>query len=199
MTVTRDVNLWHLSAPRQRQPLSVSIPLGATTRQAASGLFLVQGKYKYDAIHGRGELRRALSGTAHTTRHLRGLAATIYLHHSGHASSESLDTMVVFDHTGKLYARGDAIQRLGAWPQHIRKEARRVSLSLRHFICKASSRADLKARRSGRWGIQRIGRVQPKDNFSHGNRPTTGRSIAPTANIYNSGDGYGSPTSSVQP
>ena len=82
--------------------------LGATDKAGSKPPILGQGEYQYEAIHDWGELPRTIKyGNTHGV--CEDSQGNIYVHHTVHANSDSLDTMVVFDHrTASSSAPGDA-------------------------------------------------------------------------------------------
>src|SRR5215468_3752304 len=75
--------------------------LHATDKSGTKPPILGQGEFKYEAFHDWGELPRTIKfGNTHGV--CEDSQGNIYVHHTVHATSESLDTMVVFDHKGKF-------------------------------------------------------------------------------------------------
>src|SRR5258707_13606100 len=75
--------------------------LGATDKAGNKPPLVGEGEHKYEALHDWGELPRTIRyGNTHGV--CEDSQGHIYIHHTVHASSESLDTMVVFDQQGKF-------------------------------------------------------------------------------------------------
>src|SRR5690242_13247285 len=75
--------------------------LSATDKAGSKAPVLGEGEYQYEAIHDWGELPRTIKyGNTHGI--CEDSQGHIYIHHTVHAHSDSLDTMVVFDHKGKF-------------------------------------------------------------------------------------------------
>src|SRR5690348_14967827 len=75
--------------------------LGATDKAGSRRPILGDGEHKFEAIHDWGELPRTIKyGNTHGV--CEDSQGNIYVHHTVHATSDSLDTMVVFDSEGKF-------------------------------------------------------------------------------------------------
>src|SRR5438128_1334486 len=75
--------------------------LGATDESGSKAPILGQGEHQYEAIHDWGDLPRTIKyGNTHGV--CEDSQGNIYVHHTVHATSDSLDTMVVFDPKGKF-------------------------------------------------------------------------------------------------
>ena len=95
--------------------------LGATDKAASKAPILGQGEHQYEAIHDWGELPRTIKyGNTHGV--CEDSQGNIYVHHTVNATSDSLDTMVVFDHKGKFVRSWGRQFKGGAHGLTIRKE-----------------------------------------------------------------------------
>ncbi|MGA8862126.1 MAG: hypothetical protein WB506_19130, partial [Candidatus Sulfotelmatobacter sp.] len=75
--------------------------LRATDKAGLKPPILGQGGHQYEAIHDWGKLPRTIKyGNTHGV--CEDSQGNIYIHHTVNATSESLDTMVVFDQKGKF-------------------------------------------------------------------------------------------------
>ena len=84
--------------------------LGVTDKAGTRAPVLGEGDHKYEALHDWGELPRTIRyGNTHGV--CEDSQGNIYVHHTVNASSESLDTMVVFDQKGSSSAPGDGSSR----------------------------------------------------------------------------------------
>jgi hypothetical protein len=105
---------------------------GATDKSGMKTSILGQGEYQYEAIHDWGELPRTIK-YGNTQAFVRTLRAIIYIHHTVHATSESLDTMVVFDEKGKFVRAWGRQFKGGAHGLTIRQEGSQEFLYLCDF------------------------------------------------------------------
>ncbi len=75
--------------------------LGATDKAGNKPPILGEGEHKYEALHDWGELPSTIRyGNTHGV--CEDSQGHIYVHHTVNATSESLDTVVVFDQKGKF-------------------------------------------------------------------------------------------------
>src|SRR6266849_1501282 len=82
---------------------SVAAPiiLAATNKSGSALPVMGEGAHRYEATHDWGELPEGLAyGNTHGV--CEDSQGNIYVHHTVNASSQSLDTMVVFDPKGKF-------------------------------------------------------------------------------------------------
>ena len=88
--------------------------LRAMDKAGTKAPILGSGAYQFEAIHDWGELPRTIKfGNTHGVG--EDSQGNIYIHHTVHATSESLDTMVVFDQQGQVRSLlGTSIQRRSA-------------------------------------------------------------------------------------
>ena len=95
--------------------------LGATNKAGGAKPILGEGEHKYEAIHDWGELpSRIKYGNTHGV--VRDSQGHIYVHHTVHATSESADSVVVFDDKGKFVRSWGKQYKGGAHGLHLQKE-----------------------------------------------------------------------------
>ncbi|MFZ0276025.1 MAG: hypothetical protein WA254_11740 [Candidatus Sulfotelmatobacter sp.] len=121
--------------------------LRATDKAGTKPPILGQGEHQYEAIHDWGELPRTIKyGNTHGV--CEDSQGNIYIHHTVNATSESLDTMVVFDQKGKFVRSWGRQFKGGAHGLTLGKvRKRRVPLSLR-LRARNRNQAHLERRRS---------------------------------------------------
>jgi hypothetical protein len=116
----------------------------------------------------------------------------IYVHHTVHATSESLDTMVVFDHKGKFIRSWGRQFRGGAHGLTIRKEGSDEFLYLCDFQHGIVTKRALKGEEVFTLGYPAESEAyKPKNSGLVIPYRPTNVAIAPNGDIY-VGDGYGS-------
>src|ERR1022692_4921847 len=94
--------------------------LGATDKTGAKAPVIGIGKHTYEAMHDWGELPAGIKyGNTHGV--VEDSQGHIYVHHTVHATSESADSMVVFDEKGKFVKSWGKEFKGGAHGLHIRK------------------------------------------------------------------------------
>ena len=104
-------------------PVVSPILLGMQDKAASKAPVLGSGAYTYEAIHDWGELPPRIKwGNTHGV--VEDSQGQIYVHHTVHATSDSADTMVVFDRHGKFVRSWGADFRGVAHGLHIRREGR---------------------------------------------------------------------------
>jgi hypothetical protein len=102
-------------------PVLSPIILGAQDKAGTSAPVLGQGAFTYEAIHDWGELPPSIRwGNTHGV--VEDSQGDIYVHHTVHATSDSADSMVVFDRHGKFVRSWGKAFRGVAHGLHIRKE-----------------------------------------------------------------------------
>jgi 6-bladed beta-propeller len=167
--------------------------LAAPAILGAAKLPLVgQGEFQYEVIHDWGELpSRIRYGNTHGV--CEDSQGHIYVHHTVHDSSESHDTMVVFDEKGKFVKSWGKEFKGGAHGLHIRKEGATEYL----YLCDTKRGIVVKTTLDGE-EVFTIGYPKESDKYkpaSGGQAATpyspTNLAIAPNGDIY-VGDGYGS-------
>lgn len=160
------------------------------------------GEYRYEAIHDWGVLPPQIKwGNTHGV--VEDSQGNIYVHHTVHATSDSADTIVVFDASGKFVRSWGKEYRGVAHGMHIRKEGSTefLYLTVNAANPKMAPQPDmqavvLKTTLGGEivWKIER-----PPDTEGYRPGPDGARkpynptnvAIAPNGDVY-VGDGYGS-------
>jgi hypothetical protein len=164
--------------------------LGATDKAGSKVPILGQGEHQYEAIHDWGELPRTIKyGNTHGV--CEDSQGNIYIHHTVHATSDSLDTMVVFDRKGKFVRSWGRQFKGGAHGLAIRKEGSEEFLYLCDFEHGIVTKRTLRGEEVFTLGYPAESEAyKPKDKTPAAYRPTN-VAIAPNGDIY-VGDGYGS-------
>jgi len=177
--------------------------LGVQNKSGSKAPVLGSGAYTYEAIHDWGELPANIKwGNTHGV--VEDSQGNIYVHHTVHATSDSADSMVVFDRNGKFIRSWGKEFRGVAHGLHIRKEGSDEFLYLtvnatnpRMTPQPAMQAVVVKATPKGEivWKIQGPPDVdaykQPNADGSPKRYNPTNLAIAPNGDIY-VGDGYGS-------
>jgi hypothetical protein len=165
--------------------------LGATDKAGSKPPILGQGQYQYEAIHDWGELPRTIKyGNTHGVG--EDSQGNIYIHHTVHATSESLDTIVVFDPNGKFVRSWGRQFKGGAHGLTIRKEGTEEFLYLCDFLHGVVTKRTLQGEEVFNLGYPaESSAYQSKDRASAVLYRPTNVAIAPNGDIY-IGDGYGS-------
>jgi hypothetical protein len=165
--------------------------LGATGKTGAKAPVVGIGKHTYEAIHDWGELPAGIKyGNTHGV--VEDSQGHIYVHHTVHATSESADSMVVFDEKGKFVKSWGKEFKGGAHGLHIRKEGSTEFL----YLCDTARGIVMKATLDGE-SVFTLG--YPDESAAYqpgpdGRKPKyspTNLAIAPNGDLY-VGDGYGS-------
>lgn len=165
--------------------------LGATDKSGSKTPILGDGGHKFEAIHDWGELPRTIKyGNTHGV--CEDSQGNIYVHHTVHATSDSLDTMVVFDSEGKFVRSWGRQFKGGAHGLSIRKEGSEEFLYLCDYQHGIVTKRTLRGEEVFTLGYPaESAAYKPKDqNTTVAYRPTN-VAIAPNGDIY-VGDGYGS-------
>ena len=165
--------------------------LGATDKAASKAPILGQGEYRYEAIHDWGELPRTIKyGNTHGV--CEDSQGNIYIHHTVNAASDSLDTIVVFDHKGKFVRSWGRQFKGGAHGLTIRKEGSGEFLYLCDYEHGIVTKRTLTGEEVFTLGYPaESAAYKPKDQTSAVVYRPTNVAIAPNGDIY-VGDGYGS-------
>jgi hypothetical protein len=165
--------------------------LRASDKAGVKRPILGEGEYTYEAIHDWGELpSRIRYGNTHGV--VRDSQGHIYVHHTVHATSESADTVVVFDHNSKFVTSWGKQYKGGAHGLHIRKEGSSEYLYLCDQLHGIVTKRTLKGEE-----VFTLGYPMESDAYKIGpdrQRPVyrpTNLAIAPNGDLY-VGDGYGS-------
>jgi hypothetical protein len=165
--------------------------LGATDKAGSKAPILGEGEHQYEAIHDWGELPRTIKyGNTHGV--CEDSQANIYIHHTVHSGSDSSDTMVVFDHSGKFIRSWGRQFKGGAHGLTIRKEGSEEFLYLCDFQHGIVTKRTLKGEEVFTLGYPaESDAYKPKEKTSAVVYRPTNVAIAPNGDIY-VGDGYGS-------
>jgi hypothetical protein len=165
--------------------------LSATDKAGSKAPILGDGDHKYEAIHDWGELPRTIKyGNTHGVG--EDSQGNIYVHHTVNASSDSLDTIVVFDHKGKFVRSWGRQFKGGAHGLTIRKEGSEEFLYLCDYQHGIVTKRTLKGEEVFTLGYPAESPAyKPKDQSSAVVYRPTNVAIAPNGDIY-VGDGYGS-------
>ena len=183
-------------------PFLGPVLLGTQDKAGTKRPVLGSGAHRYEAIHDWGELPTQIKwGNTHGV--VEDSQHNIYVHHTVHATSESADSMVVFDGKGKFVRSWGKEFRGVAHGLHIRKEGRDEFLYLTVTAAnpKQTPQPDmqavvLKATPKGEivWKIQGppdVDAYKPGADGTPKRYNPTNLAIAPNGDIY-VGDGYGS-------
>jgi hypothetical protein len=183
-------------------PVLSPILLGTQDKSGAKAPVLGSGAYTYEAIHDWGELPARIKwGNTHGV--VEDSQGNIYVHHTVHATSDSADSMVVFDNRGKFIRSWGKEFRGVAHGLHIRKEGRDefVYLTVNATNPKMTPQPEMqavviKATPKGEivWKIQGppdVDAYRPGADGAPKRYNPTNVAIAPNGDIY-VGDGYGS-------
>ena len=104
-------------------PVLSPILLGTQDKSGSKPPVLGSGAHTYEALHDWGELPARIKwGNTHGV--VEDSQGNIYVHHTVHATSDSADSMVVFDKKGKFIRSWGKEFRGVAHGLHIRKEGR---------------------------------------------------------------------------
>ena len=149
------------------------------------------GAHTYEVHHDWGELPRNIAyGNTHGV--VEDSQGRMYVHHTVHATSESADSMVVFDAKGKFIKSWGKDFKGGAHGLHIRKEGSTEFL----YLCDTKRAVVVKATLNGE-EVFTLGYPDMSEAYKpgpDGRKPRyspTNLAIAPNGDIY-VGDGYGS-------
>jgi hypothetical protein len=183
-------------------PILSPILLGAQNKSGTRAPVLGSGAFTYEAIHDWGTLPATLKwGNTHGV--VEDSQGNIYVHHTVHQTSESADSMVVFDAKGKFIRSWGKEFRGVAHGLHIRKEGRDEFLyltvnatnprltpqpELQAVVVKATPKGEIV------WKIQGPpagDAYKPGPDGAAKRYNPTNVAIAPNGDVY-VGDGYGS-------
>lgn len=150
------------------------------------------GAHVYEAVHDWGELPKSISyGNTHGV--CVDAQGRVYIHHTVHASSQSDDTMVVFDHKGKFVRSWGPEFKGGAHGLHIHREGSSEFL----YLCDTQRAVVVKMTLAGE-KVWQLG--YPKESQAYrlnadGSQAVkyspTNLAVAPNLDVYVA-DGYGS-------
>ena len=165
--------------------------LGATDKAGAKAPVVGTGKHTYEALHDWGELPADIKyGNTHGV--VEDSQGHIYVHHTVNATSESADSMVVFDENGKFVKSWGKEFKGGAHGLHIQKEGSTEFL----YLCDTARGIVMKATLNGE-AVFTLGYPDESAAYqpgSDGKKPKyspTNLAIAPNGDLF-VGDGYGS-------
>jgi hypothetical protein len=182
---------------------AVPLVLGTQNKSGSKAPVLGSGAFTYEAIHDWGTLPPSLKwGNTHAV--VEDSQGFIHVHHTVHATSESADTVVVFDSKGKFVRSWGRQFRGVAHGMQLRREGRDEFLYLtvnatnpRLSPQPEAQACVVKATLKGEvvWTIQGPPDVpqykEPNPDGSAKRYNPTNVAIAPNGDIY-VGDGYGS-------
>jgi len=181
------------SRRRFLQDATAAVPfiLHADDKAGSKRPVLGSGDHTYEAYHDWGELPAGLRyGNTHGV--VEDSQGRIYVHHTVHATSESSDSMVVFDSKGKFIKSWGKEFKGGAHGLHIRKEGSTEFL----YLCDTKRAVVVKATLDGEevWSIgypEQSEAYKPGADGKNQKYSPTNLAIAANGDIY-VGDGYGS-------
>src|SRR5580698_9295381 len=177
---------------RQALAAAFAFPMIARPDKSGSKLpVLGSGSHVYEAQHDWGELPAGIRyGNTHGV--VEDSQGRIYVHHTVHASSESSDSMVVFDAKGRFIKSWGREFKGGAHGLHIQKEGSTEFL----YLCDTKRGVVVKATLDGE-EVFSIGYPDQSEAYkpgADGKRPKyspTNLAIGPNGDLYVA-DGYGS-------
>ncbi len=171
--------------------LSAPIILHATNKSGSALPIVGEGAHRYEVTHDWGELPASIRyGNTHGV--CEDSQGNIYVHHTVNASSESSDSMVVFDAKGKFVRSWGSEFKGGAHGLHIHREGSQEFL----YLCDTKKALVTKRTLKGE-EVWTIGYPEQSDAYKPGadgkkiKYSPTNLAIAPNGDIY-VGDGYGS-------
>ena len=165
--------------------------LGAANKSGSKLPVIGEGSHKYEVIHDWGNLPASIKyGKTHGV--CEDSQGQIYVHHTVHAASESHDTMVVFDASGKFVKSWGREFEGGAHGLHIHQEGKQEFL----YLCDTKRGLVVKTTTNGE-EVFTIGypkeseQYKPDADGAKKKYSPTNLAVAPNGDIY-VGDGYGS-------
>ena len=169
----------------------------AASKTDSKNPILGTGEHQYECIHDWGELPSNIKyGNTHSV--CEDSQGHIYIHHTVHATSQSPDSVVVFDNKGKFVRSFGAMFRGGAHGMHLSKEGKTEYLYFcdeKHGIV---TKRTLKGEEVWTMGYPQGSPIYQKGPGSNGpgganglNYRPTNFAIAPNL-VFWVGDGYGS-------
>ncbi len=176
--------------------------LGMQDKAGVKAPVVGEGAFRYEATHDWGELpaRIAWGNTRGVVEDAQG---HIHVHHTVHATSQSADTMVVFDRRGRFVRSWGKAFRGVAHGLHLRREGRDEYLYLtvnaadpKWTTQPATQAAVVKTTLTGEvvWTIQgppSVDAYKPASDGTPARYNPTNVAIAPNGDVYVA-DGYGS-------
>ncbi len=186
-----DVSRRHILGTVAAAASAVPMILRADDKSGTKLPVMGSGEHVYEAQHDWGELPAGIRyGNTHGV--VEDSQGHIYVHHTVHASSESSDSMVVFDAKGRFIKSWGREFKGGAHGLHIQKEGSTEFL----YLCDTKRGIVVKATLDGE-EVFTIGYPDQSDAYkpgADGKRPKyspTNLAIGPNGDLY-VGDGYGS-------
>ena len=183
-------------------PLAGPVLLGMQDKAGTKAPVLGTGAYTYEAIHDWGTLPPSLRwGNTHGV--VEDAQGHIYVHHTVHATSDSADTVVVFDDKGRFVRSWGSQFKGVAHGLHLRREGKEEFLYLTANAANpkatpqpGTQAAVVKTTLKGEvvWTIQGppdVAAYRPGPDGAAKPYNPTNIAIAPNGDIY-VGDGYGS-------
>jgi hypothetical protein len=172
--------------------LGAPLLLKATNKSGSNKPVLGEGEHTYEVTHDWAELPAEIKyGNTHgVCEDSRG---HIYVHHTVYATSESSDSMVVFDHKGKFVKSWGKEFKGGAHGLYIRKEGNEEFL----YLCDTKRGLVVKTTLNGEevftLGYPKVSEVyaKPGPDGKPLKYSPTNLAVAPNGDFY-VGDGYGS-------
>ncbi len=165
--------------------LSAPLILGAANKSGSAKPVIGQGDHTYEVTHDWGALPANIRyGNTHGV--CEDSQGRIYIHHTVNATSESYDSMVVFDHQGKFVKSWGSAFRGGAHGLHIHKEGGQEFL----YLCDTQRGVVVKTTLDGE-EVFMLGYPSMAEPYKRIKYSPTNLAIAPNGDIY-VGDGYGS-------
>jgi len=183
-------------------PLAAPMLLGMQDKAGTKAPVLGTGAHVYEAIHDWGTLPPSLRwGNTHGV--VEDAQGHIYVHHTVHATSDSADTVVVFDDKGKFVRSWGSEFKGVAHGLHLRKEGKEEFLyltanaanpkmtpqpGLQAVVVKTTLKGEMV------WKIQGppdVAAYRPGPDGAAKPYNPTNVAIAPNGDVY-VGDGYGS-------
>lgn len=165
--------------------------LGASDKAGSRKPVIGEGAHTYEVTHDWGELPADIKyGNTHGV--CQDSQGRIYVHHTVNAASESSDSMVVFDPSGKFIKSWGKDFKGGAHGLHIRKEGNTEFL----YLCDTKRGLVVKTTLDGEevFTLGYPSQAEPYKPGGDGKQikySPTNLAIAPNGDIY-VGDGYGS-------
>jgi sugar lactone lactonase YvrE len=163
----------------------------AANKSGGANPILGEGDHKYEAIHDWGMLPANIRyGNTHGV--CEDSNGHIYVHHTVNASSESSDSMVVFDPKGKFVKSWGKEFKGGAHGLHIRKEGKQEFL----YLCDTQRGVVVKTTLNGE-EVFTLSYPKESEPYKPGadgkliKYSPTNLAVAPNGDFY-VGDGYGS-------
>ena len=127
--------------------------LGTTDKSGSKLSIVGDADHQYEAIHDWGQLPAKIKyGNTHGV--CEDSQGHIYIHHTVHADSESADTIVIFDETGKFVRSWGKQFKGGAHGLMFRKEGNEEFLYLCDYAHAIVTKRTLKEKKSSRSAIR---------------------------------------------